>query len=67
MKLNDKVKIIQENAPYNSYDKLGVITDIDYVVDDGRKEWWFLVQFDKVNDETPYESWFLKKHLKAVK
>ena len=66
MKLNDKVKIIQNNAPYNSSGKLGVIIDIDYLVDDERKEWWFLVQFDKENDKTPYQSWFLKEHLKVV-
>ena len=64
MKLNDKVKIIQENAPYNSYGKLGFITDIDY--DDDRDEWWYWVQFDKENDGIPYESWFVKEHLKVV-
>ena len=65
MKFKDKVKIIQKNAPYNSSDKIGFIIDTDY--DSDKKELWFLVQFDKVNDKTPYESWFLKKHLKAVK
>ena len=65
MKIGDNVKIIQENAPYNSYGKLGVITDIDY--DDDRDEWWYWVKFDKENDDMPYESWFVKEHLTILR
>ena len=63
MKIGDKVKIIQENAPYNSSGKLGVILDIDY--DKLTERNWFWVRFDKPNDNLPYESWFVKEHLKV--
>lgn len=65
MKIGDKVKIIQENAPYNSWGKLGVILEIDY--DKLTERNWFWVRFDKENDGMPYESWFVKEHLKRGK
>lgn len=61
MQVGDKVKIIQEDAPYNSSGKSGVILDID----DDDKQTWYWVRFDKPNDDMPYESWFVKEHLET--
>lgn len=59
--IGDIVKIIQENAPYNSTGKTGTIVDISFE----DMELWYLVQFDEPNPDTPYECWV--RALDAVK
>ena len=62
MKIGDKVKIIQEDAPYNSSGSLGVILKID----DDDIQTWYWVEFHQENDDMPYESWFVKEHLELI-
>lgn len=56
------VKILQKNAPYNSYGKIGTVVDIDYE----EAEMWYQVQFDKPNPETPYETWVREQDLQVL-
>lgn len=56
------VKILQKDAPYNSYGKTGTVVDVDYEETDT----WYQVQFDKPNPETPYETWVREQDLQVL-
>ena len=58
-----RVKILQKDAPYNAYGKTGSVVDIDQ--EEG--EMWFQVQFDKPNQQRPYETWVRERDLKQIK
>ncbi len=61
LKINDKVLVLQEDAPYDFYGKTGRIVGIDYE----KGVYWFQVQIKPNNPNEPYESWFLEEHLKT--
>lgn len=56
------VKILQKDAPYNAYGKTGSVVDIDQEAG----ETWFQVQFDKTNQQRPYETWVRERDLKQI-
>ena len=62
LKKGDKVKIIQEEAPYGFEGKEGTVLFWKY--DDN--EYWYMVEVGEMNEDTPYESWFLREHLEKI-
>ena len=54
------VKIIQEDAPYNSYGKNGIVIQHD------REDNTVQVRFDNSNYSAKYESWFHIIHVEEI-